>query len=766
MNFDFSKEPGKVLVNRYKTDKIEPLISIITPFYNSGQYFEQTFNSVLNQTFPYFEWIIINDGSTEQNDLDLLGNLIKYDSRIKLYHKENGGPATARNMGIDKSCTDIIIPLDADDLLEPTFIEYMYFALKYNPEASWAFSDSVGFQDKEYIWKQEFSSDGMKSINTLVCTAAIRKCDLFEVGGYSELAKHYNEDWHLWLKLLNLKKYPVHVNQIGFWYRRTNKGALATLDKDHVSKEYDKKVINDLTKTVPSGIRAVEFTASRKKEFLKPEKMEWNNILKYKQEKTNILMLIPHMEMGGADLFNLDIVSRLNKDLFEIGIITTIPNLSAWKQRFTEYVNDIFELYTFLDLEKWSSFVHYYIKSRKVDIVFITNSYYGYYLVPWLRKQFPNIAIIDYVHMEEWYWRAGGYARTSAVVSDVLEKTYVCNEHLREVMVKDFNRKLDDVETMYIGVDEQYFNDKNVVRGNLRKKFNIDEARPVILFPCRIHPQKRPYLMLEIAKEVKKVIANICFVVAGDGPQLEALKEKVKKEYLIDTVVFIGRCDDMRSLYADSDLTLICSIKEGLALTTYESMAMGVPVITSDAGGQRELVDNSVGRLLPLLQDEEKDLDNRNFSKEEINLYVQSIVELLSDKCVYQQYSNKCRKIIEEKFTKDKMISSIEKEFLAIKGGRGDEKRKEIAKAISILSNIADDYLSLYIEYEYNHGLRVRVYKIFQTVRDIVLFRISPVAVAKYVLKNRDHVYVKKVLDKMYLQKIANFIEKILRRSV
>ena len=134
MDFDFGREPGKKVLKRSLVVDGCPLVSIITPFYNSGKYFEQTYNSVMNQTFPWFEWIIVDDGSTQKESLDLLENLSRQDSRIKVYHKENGGVAAARNDGILKSTTEIIVPLDSDDLLVPTFLEVTYWALYFNPE--------------------------------------------------------------------------------------------------------------------------------------------------------------------------------------------------------------------------------------------------------------------------------------------------------------------------------------------------------------------------------------------------------------------------------------------------------------------------------------------------------------------------------------------------------------------------------------------------------------------------------------------------------
>lgn len=103
MNFIFSQQPGLKLNKKTSTkDNRDALVTIITPYYNARKYFEQTFNSVINQTFPWFEWIIIDDGSTDSESLDILDKFKNMDIRIKVYHKKNGGPSSARNYAIEK----------------------------------------------------------------------------------------------------------------------------------------------------------------------------------------------------------------------------------------------------------------------------------------------------------------------------------------------------------------------------------------------------------------------------------------------------------------------------------------------------------------------------------------------------------------------------------------------------------------------------------------------------------------------------------------
>ena len=428
-----------------------------------------------------------------------------------------------------------------------------------------------------------------------------------------------------------------------------------------------------------------------------PKLSEWEGSVYKTHEKTHVLMLLPWLEMGGSDRFNLDLCARLDKARFEIGIITTQAADNSWRQRFEEYVADIFCLPDFLDTADWPEFVSYFIKSREVDVLFLSNSYYGYYLLPWLRREFPDLAILDYVHMEEWYWRRGGYARTCGAMGSILEKTYVCNEKTRQVLIHDFGRDEESVETLYIGVDETYYDPSRIKPGLAKKKLGIAPDRPMILFPCRLHPQKRPFLMLEIAKNLKKELPEAAVAVVGDGPQLAALEQAAKREKLQGIVFFAGRQDDMLPWYRDAALTLLCSLKEGVALTAYESLAMGVPVVTSDAGGQRELVDETVGRVLPLFQSEETGLDDRSFDQKEISQYVEAIRDLLADGGQYKRMSQACRRRIEAGFSLRDMIHRME-EILEALPQEGMKERREKAALLRQCGALPSELITLYTE--------------------------------------------------------------------
>ena len=110
---------------------MEYLVSVIIPTYNSAAFITDAIDSIIAQTYQNWELIIVNDGSTDSIDL-VVAPYLKSDNRIKYVSKENGGLGSARNFGIKQSKGVFILPLDADDVFESSFIEKAVLSLKSN----------------------------------------------------------------------------------------------------------------------------------------------------------------------------------------------------------------------------------------------------------------------------------------------------------------------------------------------------------------------------------------------------------------------------------------------------------------------------------------------------------------------------------------------------------------------------------------------------------------------------------------------------------
>lgn len=757
MNFDYSLEPGRKLeAANYK--KHNPLVSVIIPFYNDEKYIEQSILCILNQTFPYFEVIIVDDGSKDKKSLNKLDEVSKLDDRIKVFHKKNEGLAATRDYGASKSCetSKYFLFIDSDDLIEKTYLECAYWALETNTNAGWAYSDSVGFGTNSYLWNKWFDTKKEKKVNELLSMSLVRKEAYYSVNGYELREKAVNEDWNFWLKLISKGYYPIHMSFYGQWYRRKDTGSELTKSIQNRSRSLE--IIRNTSKRIRKNVEAIQFPMLSYEKNTIFEKVE--NIIvpkKKKNNKINLLMFIPWMVTGGADFFNLDLVKRLNKEEYDITILSSIPNNNSLRQEFEKYAT-VYDLTSFIEKKYWLAFVNYIIEKNNINMIFCTNSMFGYSCLNYLKACYPSIPIFDYVHMEEWYYRDGGYARMSSNYKNVIDKTLVCNKGTEKVITEIMGKKKSEISTVYIGVDPEKFNPEKYDKNELLKKYNIDNRNKYIIsYICRISSQKRPFLLFEIMCKVLKNRNDILFVIAGDGEMLSGLKSKVDNEGISDNVIFLGNVKNTVEIYKISDLTLNCSIKEGLALTSYESLSMGVPVISADVGGQKELIDDSVGVIVPCLQ-KETDINDYDYSQEEVNNYVVAIDKIIEN---LENYKINSRERIIEKFTLDKMALNMDNEIKKIFANPNKEKIKYGQKLSEDfqhqLINIEDEFLydmetDIYLVREYHKKVYGRYYidkngkNIFNSKKELLRDKLWQMPVWRKFVNSKFWILLKKVI--------------------
>ena len=106
-----------------------PLISIIIPVYNAEKYLRQCLDSVLAQTYTNWECLLVDDGSKDSSGT-ICDEYASKDSRFKVFHKENGGVSSARNVGIDNMTGEFVSFIDADDLLYPSSLAELIVGIK------------------------------------------------------------------------------------------------------------------------------------------------------------------------------------------------------------------------------------------------------------------------------------------------------------------------------------------------------------------------------------------------------------------------------------------------------------------------------------------------------------------------------------------------------------------------------------------------------------------------------------------------------------
>ncbi len=645
--FDFKKVPDGLTDRRSMVIKKKPNITIITPFYNAGKTLMQTVNSVLSQTYPYFEWIIIDDGSKDKASLKELEKVSNLDDRITVFHKENAGPSQARDFGIERSSrsSKYIYFLDADDIIDKTMIECLYFSLESHKDASFAYTAMANFGDREFIWDKYLTIEQEKKENLICISSMVRKRDLLEVGCFGIKEKSMYEDWNLWLKLIAAGKKPLRINVPLFWYRTSNSGELSRAMDNH---EAAMKYVNETAAKIKNNVEIIQFPRvgdSNRNRF------DWKSTVypQYKKDgKKTILFLIPWMVVGGADLFNLDILKRIDKNKFNSIVITMLPSDNPLRQEFEEYSSAVYDISSFIDRVDYPSFVNYIIKSRNVDSIFLSNCSYAYAMLPIIKKEFPKVSVIDYVHSIDPKAKKGGFGGFSKDFDTFIDITYTCNDFTTNQLKNDFGKT--KVETMYIGTDHKRFNPKKYNKNELKKKYNIPNDKLVISYVARFSEEKRPLLFIEIAKEFLKERNDVIFVMAGSGDFEKKVKDKIAKYGLKNKIMLPGSTNTPEEIYSISDITVNCSRLEGLALTSYESLSMGVPVVSADVGGQKELIDDTVGKIITYNPKLKEKVEVMNYI-EGLNYSVNNLNKLKSN----------ARKKITEEFNLDKTVEKLEK---------------------------------------------------------------------------------------------------------
>ena len=103
-------------------------ISIIIPIYNVESYLRKCLDSIMEQSFSYFELLLINDGSTDSSG-QICQEYVEKDDRIRYFEKENGGVSSARNFGIKHSRGEYITFIDSDDWVDSDYLEVLYTTL-------------------------------------------------------------------------------------------------------------------------------------------------------------------------------------------------------------------------------------------------------------------------------------------------------------------------------------------------------------------------------------------------------------------------------------------------------------------------------------------------------------------------------------------------------------------------------------------------------------------------------------------------------------
>lgn len=196
----------------------QPLVSVVIPVYNMEAFLPETLRSVLASQYPRIEVIIVNDGSSD-GSFRVAEGFAASDRRVKVISQSNSGVCRARNTGIGLAQGEYILPVDADNTIEPTFIARAVEAIESRPGIKVVAPRADFFGERTGEWRlPPFNLHLLARKNIMDTCALYRRAEWERVGGYCEeiIAR---EDWEFWIAVLKDGGDVVRLPGIELHYR-------------------------------------------------------------------------------------------------------------------------------------------------------------------------------------------------------------------------------------------------------------------------------------------------------------------------------------------------------------------------------------------------------------------------------------------------------------------------------------------------------------------------------------------------------------------
>ena len=620
-----------------------PKVSVVIPAYNHERYVGEAIQSVLDQTFQDLELIIINDGSTDNTETEIL----KFkDERIRYFSQENRGLSATLNRGIELAQGEYFNFLPSDDAFYPEKIEIqlkifegdtglgLVFAypqlvdtegreIEEDPAAQWAI---VPYETKEEIFPALFER------NFLSAPAALIKMDCFKKVGFFEESLKYAQDYDMWMKVLKhydirllkkpLVRYRWHGENLtwaptletereraklllkAYWHLSIKEifPSLALLKEiDHprdFARAYHRlagflkksgleemKPFLEICEETAKGLENLTPSGGR-------DLGQLSDPAKFIQggKKINVLMETRSLDRGGLEEVIYNIARHLDRDLFSLVIVCTDRGGFA-----AERCRRIGIPVEILKDEKEREYRE--ILSRyDIDLLVTHYSTFGVDIVTKMK-----IPVVSFLH-NIYCWVPDDVLGEMKRVDQKIDRYIAVSEDVKNYSAYRFNISPEKIATVPNGIDLDRLEEKQDLSILRRADVGLGTADYIFLNIASLTPAKAHLLILATLKEVIAEHPEVKVLCVGeilDHEYGEFVKAQIAAYGLERHIRLVEFVEDVRPYYKMADAFLLPSIIEGWSLSMMEAMANGLPLILTKVGGATQVVENNdIGLLV------------------------------------------------------------------------------------------------------------------------------------------------------------------------
>jgi glycosyltransferase involved in cell wall biosynthesis len=564
----------------YPSPSAPLLVSIIIPCFNYGRFINEAISSALCQTISSLEVIVVDDGSTDSDTIGVLEKLTAL-PRVRVLRQCNAGLPNARNVGIALARGEYICCLDADDTLEPLYVELCITALELDRSAGFAYSWVQLFGDESGVWRtREFDINQALFENHTAVSAVFRRDDWLAVGGYRPDMGGGYEDWEFWLRIAALGRRGRLVRCPLFNHRRHGR----TMTHDAQAKHHE------LIETIRTLNPRIFLDARLRRRVAKivhaPSTKPTLRVLRETQavstfdSRPHILVIVPWLANGGSEILLLEVLSHLKSD-WRISIATTRADVQIFWSRFRDVTSDIIPLSGAFDEKYWLSIMDHLIATRRTRVVLSTNSAFAYEALRKIKERSPEVTTIDILHND----LLSGHMRAALGATRFIDcHVAVSNRVARSLATHGV--PADRIITIRNGIDsDRLFNPEHYCRAAVRERFGFRAGEFVVAWVGRLDEEKRPLAFLRILSDINKHVDTKALMI-GDGPLERFVEKEIGRLRLDQKITRFAKIDraKMPEAYAAADAFVLTSFIEGLPFVVLEAMAMGCPIVATRVG--------------------------------------------------------------------------------------------------------------------------------------------------------------------------------------
>ena len=371
--------------------------------------------------------------------------------------------------------------------------------------------------------------------------------------------------------------------------------------------------------------------------------------------KLNLMVICSSSLLGGAETHLLTFARKLNKKRFNLNFVCPSEGNLTFELRRLNIEPIIIDVRKKSNLKAIPRLIRI-IKDQGIDIVHthgLRGAFFGHLAAKVAGAPIILSTIHDliYTHQKFSTRKARSYILLIKLTTALADKVIAVSEKVKQDLIVKGGVKLDKLITIHNGIDLDEFRAARD-RESIRRELGIASQTPVVGITGRLVPEKGIEYFLKAASQIKKGLVKIKFLIVGDGPSRQQLENLAKKLGISQDCLFTGFRKEIADIISIFDVSVLSSLCEPFGLAILEYMALGKPVVATNAGGVSEIIeDGKNGILVPPQQS---------------GRLAQAVVSLLKDRTKARQMSLAGRALVESEFSAEKMVKEVERLYLGL----------------------------------------------------------------------------------------------------